>query len=105
VTGTPGYIAPEVARGLDLITPAIDVYALGVVVFEMLTGRNPYLEGPGDLSAVLVRHGTQRLPVERMAPEYPDPELARLLADATAADPRRRPTVQQFLARWTRCVG
>ncbi|MBI5517102.1 MAG: serine/threonine protein kinase [Deltaproteobacteria bacterium] len=105
VTGTPGYIAPEVARGLDLLTPAIDVYALGVVVFEMLTGINPYLEGQADLSAVLVRHGTQRLPVERLTPAHNDPELSRLLADATAADPRRRPTIKQFLERWARFTG
>lgn len=38
--GTPGYLAPEVALGAA-ITPAVDVYALGVVLFEALTGHRP----------------------------------------------------------------
>src|SRR5207302_6554069 len=41
VLGTAGYLSPEQARG-EPATPASDCYALGVVAFELLTGRRPY---------------------------------------------------------------
>ncbi len=106
VTGTPGYIAPEIARGLNLFGPAVDVYALGVLIFEMLTGSNPYLEGNPELNAVLVRHGSMAPPWQKLPPEaQAKPELVQLLAESTRIDPRLRPSMKDFLARWTRSLG
>jgi hypothetical protein len=105
VTGTPGYIAPEIARGLNLFGPPVDVYALGVMIFEMLTGRNPFLEGNPELNAVLVRHGSMTVPWQELPKEATKPELVQLLADSTRIDPRLRPSMRDFLARWTRALG
>jgi serine/threonine protein kinase len=105
VTGTPGYIAPEIARGLNLFGPAVDTYALGVVIFELLTGSNPFLEGSQELNAVLVRHGSTTLPWQRLPPEASKPDVVQLLAEATRIDPRLRPSMKDFLTRWSKALG
>lgn len=105
VTGTPGYIAPEVARGLSPFGPAVDVYSLSVVIFELLTGVNPFLEGQPDLQTILVRHGSLSLPWSQL-PEVPRRDaLIALLTDASQIDPRRRPTMLEFLKRWVELTG
>ncbi len=101
ITGTPGYIAPEVVRGIEPFGPAVDVYALAVVVFEMLVGANPFLAGEPDLATVLVRHGSVALPWTDLPQMNGRSALMRLLYDATRMDPRQRPSMRDFLQRWT----
>jgi serine/threonine-protein kinase len=99
--GTPGYLAPEIARGLGTVSPALDVYALGIVAFEALTGSNPYLDDCDDLTTVLVRHGTMPLPIDKLPQAVQEREsLVKLLEDACALDPSKRPSMREFLTRW-----
>ncbi|MFO0560037.1 MAG: serine/threonine-protein kinase [Polyangiales bacterium] len=99
--GTPGYLAPEIARGLGTVSPALDVYALGVVAFEALTGTNPYLDDCEELTTVLVRHGTMPLPIDQLPRSVKEREtLVKLLEDACALDPNKRPNTRDFLTRW-----
>jgi serine/threonine-protein kinase len=75
--GTPAYLAPEqITR--DPVTPAADVFALGVVLFEALTGRRPFADDQAR---------TERPP---LPPDTPA-ELADLCARCLAADPAERP--------------
>jgi hypothetical protein len=105
LVGTPGYLAPEIARGLGTVSPALDVYALGVVAFEALVGLNPYLEGGVELTTVLVRHGTMHLPIEQLPKSVREKTaLVKLLEDACALDPNKRPTMRDFLNRWVNAL-
>ena len=88
VLGTAGYLSPEQARG-EPATPASDRYALGIVAFELLTGRRPF---QGDTAATeAFAHVNAPVPsAERLEPGLPagvDAALARALAK----DPRERP--------------
>ncbi len=82
VMGTAAYLAPEQVRG-ETAGPAADVYSLGLVLLEAITGERAY-EGPPTEAAVA------RL---QRAPEIPvvTPWLASVLTAMTAIDPARRP--------------
>ncbi len=85
-TGTAAYLAPEQVQG-ERISPAVDLYALGLVLLECVTGRREY-DGPV-LEAALARlHRRPRIPAEL-------PAGWRLLLEAlTADDPEQRPTAE-----------
>jgi len=87
--GTPGYMAPEQARGVRDVTPAADVFAIACVLYECLTGRPAFF---GDnVMAVLAKILLEETP--RLATDRPDlpPALDRLLARALAKSPEQRP--------------
>lgn len=98
VVGTPGYMAPEQARG-ESAAPAADLYALGVVLFEMLTGRVPFV-GEG-FAAMARAHATSPVPSLRSAspPGRFSPELEAAVRRALAKDPRERFASAADLAR------
>jgi serine/threonine protein kinase len=81
---TPAYLAPERAVGAAA-TPGADLYALGIVAYECLTGRLPFT---GEPLAVMLAHRDEPLPP--MPPSVPR-EAAALVAALTAKDPRARP--------------
>lgn len=82
--GTPSYMAPEVLAG-STATEASDVYAAGVTLYEMLTGRFPY----GEVEPFSRPRFGAMTPAERHNPEIPR-WLAQVLAQACAVDPKAR---------------
>jgi serine/threonine-protein kinase len=87
VVGTAAYLAPEQVRGEEA-TPATDVYALGVVLYQFLTGRLPY-EG-SSLAELAVRQQNEKpLPPDTYNSEVPQPLGAAVLR-ALEGDPNRR---------------
>ena len=82
--GTPAYLAPERISGVPA-TPAIDLYALGVVAHQCLTGRVPFA---GEPLAVALAHLDRGIPP--LPPSVP-PAVAALVADLTRQDPAARP--------------
>lgn len=89
IIGTAGYLAPEQARGLRDLTPAVDVYALGCVLFHCVTGHGPF-EADHDI-AVFVKILMDEIP--RATSLRPDlsPELDDLIYRMMARDPDARP--------------
>ena len=94
IVGTPAYMSPEQLKSSDVIDHRTDVYMLGVMVFEMLTGQLPY-ESPTPMG-VMMKHLSSPIPsaIERnnALPEAIDGVIVRALAKepddryATAAD-------------------
>jgi serine/threonine-protein kinase len=86
--GTPRYMSPEQCDGAHL-TPAADVYSLGIILYEMLTGETPFT-GPSPL-AVALQHSSKppRRPTELVA-NIP-PELERVVLHALEKNPLNRP--------------
>jgi len=87
VVGTAAYMAPEQAHGLP-VDPRTDLYAVGVVLFEMLTGRVPFeAESP---AAALMRQAYEAPPRPRqLVPDLPV-ELERIVLRALAKRPEDR---------------
>ena len=85
VLGTSEYIAPEQARG-ELVGPATDIYALGVVLFELLAGEVPF--GGDNFVAIAMRHVNDPVPsIRARRPDVPwrlDTAVARALAKRPA---------------------
>jgi predicted Ser/Thr protein kinase len=94
--GTPGYMSPEQAMGRDVDRRA-DIYALGVLIFEMLTGTMPYsADSPMGLVMATVN---APIPSARARNSALPAELDAVLAKALAKDPaKRHQTAKELLA-------
>lgn len=88
VLGTPGYMAPEQAQGSGEISPASDVFSLGCVLFECLTGAPPFASP--QVYAMLAKLLFERAPrLTELRPELPE-ALSLLVARALERDPAQR---------------
>ncbi|MGE0785128.1 MAG: serine/threonine-protein kinase [Sandaracinaceae bacterium] len=90
ILGTPRYMAPEAVRGSE-VTSSADLYALGIVLFEMITGTVPF-DDPVP-TVICAQHLHE--PVPRMSERAPDvdvpPSIEGLVDALLEKDPRRRP--------------
>lgn len=87
--GTPGYIAPEQADGpAAQLTPAADIYSLGAILFELLTGRPPFV---GDNAfAVMKQSAEEPAPKIRALAPYLDRDLEIICARCLEREPADR---------------
>jgi len=97
--GTPEYMSPEQARGREL-DQCSDIYSLGVVFYEMLTGHVPFEDDGSGTSDYEIRRGHIEMPVPPFSKYYPgvSPELEKITFKALEKSPDERyQTARQFL--------
>ncbi len=88
IVGTPAYMSPEQARG-HAVDARSDVFSLGIVLYEMASGRKPFTGAtPFDVMAAVA--ADEPYPVAQLAPHLP-PALASLITRMLAKDPAARP--------------
>jgi WD40 repeat protein/serine/threonine protein kinase len=89
VIGTPSYMAPEQAAGKgETIGPAADIYAMGVILYEMVTGRVP-LQGPSTLQTLVMVCEREPIPPRKIQPGLPR-DLETICLKCLQKDPGRR---------------
>ena len=94
IFGTPQYMAQELTTGTKNATRSSDVFSLGIIAFEVLTGKRPFPEAP--VSAKLGgRALPATVPFRVMCPTLPQ-EVASLLDRSMSHDPRARPTAKEL---------
>jgi serine/threonine protein kinase len=97
VLGTVDYLAPELCTSAPADDAGSDLFSLGVMLFEMLTGQLPY--PAGSIDQTIRRHETERpADLRRLAPELPA-ALAQLVNRLLARDPADRPRAQAVVTQ------
>jgi len=87
--GTPSYMAPEQASGYgDQVGPPTDVYSLGVILYEMLTGRAP-LQAPTAMETLILVSIQEPVPPRRLQPRIPI-DLERITLKCLEKEPAKR---------------
>jgi eukaryotic-like serine/threonine-protein kinase len=100
--GTPAYLAPERVLGHPA-TPAADIYALGVVLYELLAGRRPF-EAGSDIELAMAHVHARPAPLRQLAPSAPS-SLVAACGHAMAKDPSARLPSAAAFARLVRAKG
>ncbi|HRQ37073.1 MAG TPA: serine/threonine-protein kinase [Chloroflexota bacterium] len=98
IMGTPAYISPEQAQGQRADQRA-DIYALGIILYEMLTGQVPFTADTP--LAVIFKHVSEPLPLPSSLKTDIAPVMERVLLKALAKNPHDRfQNVAEFVAAW-----
>jgi len=102
IMGTPAYISPEQAQA-QTVDQRSDIYSLGIILYEMVTGRVPFVADTP--LAVILKHVSNPLPLpSSIKPDIPE-AIEKVLLKALAKNPDDRfATAAEFVAAWKRAL-
>ncbi|MCL4875036.1 MAG: protein kinase [Anaerolineae bacterium] len=103
VVGSPAYLSPEQVKA-EPVTPQSDIYSLGIVLYEMLTGEKPFASA--GLSALLIKQVSEPLPnIQNILPSVPE-SVNAVIQQATAKDPDARyPNVLKMASAYRKAIA
>jgi beta-lactam-binding protein with PASTA domain/predicted Ser/Thr protein kinase len=103
IMGTAQYLSPEQAQGFSVSAPS-DLYSVGIILYEMLTGRVPF-EGESAVAIALKQIGEAPVPPSAYNPDVP-PALEAVVLHALEKDPARRfADADEFIAALEQAGG
>lgn len=91
ISGTPAYMSPEQSRG-ETITTASDIFSLGVIFVEILTGRNPIAQGSLTETLSKLQQSDLASALSELVPE----QYRSMIRSMSALDPEQRPSASQI---------
>ena len=96
ILGTPAYLSPEQARGEKTVDHRTDIYGLGAVLYELLTGQKPH---PGESHNAILHHICTQpaLPIDAERTKLPADLIAITTRALSSAPPERYPTAEAFV--------
>lgn len=102
IMGTPAYISPEQAQA-GPVDQRSDIYSLGIILYEMVTGRVPYVADTP--LAVILKHVSDPLPLPSLVKTDISPAIEQVILKALAKNPNDRfATTAEFVAAWKRAL-
>jgi serine/threonine protein kinase len=102
--GTPAYMSPERLAN-DPYDGRADVYSLGILLYQMLSGSIPYKSSDGSFWAIVVMHlKEQPQPLRKINPSIPE-EVEAVVMHAMEKDPKKRPTAKELAQEFAMAVG
>ena len=103
VMGTPSYMSPEQIRSARKVVDRSDVYTLGAILYEMLSGTRPFTSA-SDTETMFLHMTTEPRPLQELAPGLPQP-LYELVHGMLKKTPDERPTAAQVASTLLRLSG
>jgi serine/threonine protein kinase len=102
IMGTPAYISPEQAQA-GPVDQRSDIYSLGIILYELVTGRVPYVADTP--LAVILKHVSDPLPLPSLVKSDIAPAIEQVILKALAKNPNDRfATTAEFVAAWKRAL-
>jgi serine/threonine protein kinase len=102
IMGTPAYISPEQAQARP-VDQRSDIYSLGIILYEMVTGRVPFVADTP--LAILLKHVSDPLPMPSLIKKDISPAIEKVILKALSKDPQDRfGTASEFLGAWKRAL-